>query len=311
MTSLRRALKASLNVEKPPPSTSHRGRGGNSAGGPADRHRRCGDDVGGDRFGVSSDRNRTGSGSSSRGRAGRRGRSSGDGGDDSSEEADSDEMDESDSDDETPMTSSRGRATVPDRRHGSGGATKPKQGEAEPVSPPRQSVIAAAHGAEVGSQIKVKFDTGHWYSGTILKVDKKGGMIRIDYDDGTQEVSDIPDSDIVIYPWRPLEQRVRPRTLAQMRAEEAEAKANATKSEAAGGTTTGSSRKVAVKTEPRLAWAPPRSKQAQGRQQRQMANSSRREQQQQSSAPARAGSGRGAPKAAATAASSSSSEEEE
>lgn len=100
--------------------------------------------------------------------------SSGDGGDDSSEEADSDEMDESDSDDETPMTSSRGRATVPDRRQGSGGATKPKQGEAEPVSPPRQSVIAAAHGAEVGSQIKVKFDTGHWYSGTILKVDKKG-----------------------------------------------------------------------------------------------------------------------------------------
>ena len=39
------------------------------------------------------------------------------------------------------------------------------------MSPPRQSVIAAAHNAEIGSQIKVKFDTGHWYSGTILKVD--------------------------------------------------------------------------------------------------------------------------------------------
>lgn len=83
----------------------------------------------------------------------------------------SDDSDESDSDDGTPLTSSRGRATVPDRRNGSGGAAKPKQKEAEPVSPPRQSVIAAAHNAEVGSQIKVKFDTGHWYSGTILKVD--------------------------------------------------------------------------------------------------------------------------------------------
>ena len=60
---------------------------------------------------------------------------------------------------------------MPDRRNGSGGSAKPKQKEAEPVSPPRQSVIAAAHNAEVGSQIKVKFDTGHWYSGTILKVD--------------------------------------------------------------------------------------------------------------------------------------------
>lgn len=69
------------------------------------------------------------------------------------------------------MTSSRGRATVPDRRHGSGSSAMPKQKEAEPVSPPRQNVIAAAHNAEVGSQIKVKFDTGHWYSGTILKVD--------------------------------------------------------------------------------------------------------------------------------------------
>ncbi len=100
--------------------------------------------------------------------------SSGDGGDDSSDDDDgdnSDDSDESDSDDGTPLTSSRGRATVPDRRNGSGGAAKPKQKEAEPVSPPRQSVIAAAHNAEVGSQIKVKFDTGHWYSGTILKVD--------------------------------------------------------------------------------------------------------------------------------------------
>lgn len=89
---------------------------------------------------------------------------------DSSDDNKSDDSDEeSDSDD--PLTSSRGRATVPDRRNGSGGAAKPKQKDAEPVSPPRQSVIAAAHNAEVGSQIKVKFDTGHWYSGTILKVD--------------------------------------------------------------------------------------------------------------------------------------------
>lgn len=100
--------------------------------------------------------------------------SSGDGGDDSSDDdGKSDDSDEdSESDDAAPMTSSRGRATLPDRRNGSGGSAKqPKQKEAEPVSPPRQSVIAAAHNAEVGSQIKVKFDTGHWYSGTILKVD--------------------------------------------------------------------------------------------------------------------------------------------
>ncbi|CAM9732967.1 unnamed protein product [Scytosiphon promiscuus] len=239
MTSLRRALKASLTVEKPP---SHRGRGG-SAGDLAPCHQRFGDDTGGDH-----DRSRARSGSSSRGQAGRRGRSSGDGGDDSSEDADSDESDGSGSDDAVPMTSSRGRATVPDRRNGSGGGTKPKQGEAEPVSPPRQSVIAAAHQPEVGSQIKVKFDTGHWYSGIILKVDRQRGMIRIDYDDGTQEVSDIPDSDIVIYPWRPAEQRVRPRSLSQMRAEEK------------------ASKKVAVKTESRLAWAPPRGKSAQSRQ---------------------------------------------
>lgn len=102
--------------------------------------------------------------------------SSGDGGDDDSSSEDEDNKsddsdEESDSDDAAPLTSSRGRATVPERRQGSGGAAKPKQKEAEPVSPPRQSVIAAAHNAEIGSQIKVKFDTGHWYSGTILKVD--------------------------------------------------------------------------------------------------------------------------------------------
>lgn len=110
--------------------------------------------------------------------------SSGDGGDSSSSNSD-DSDEDSDSDDATPLTSSRGRATVPDRRrHGSGGAAKqqPKQKEAEPVSPPRQSVIAAAHNAEVGSQIKVKFDTGHWYSGTILKVDpQRCGAVTAGY----------------------------------------------------------------------------------------------------------------------------------
>lgn len=46
------------------------------------------------------------------------------------------------------------------------------------------------------------------------------GVILIDYDDGTQEVSGIPDSDVVIYPWRPPELRKPPRPLAQMLLEE-------------------------------------------------------------------------------------------
>lgn len=50
---------------------------------------------------------------------------------------------------------------------------KREKREPVPVSPPRQSVIAAAHEAEEGSQIKVKFDTGHWYGGTILEVDSQ------------------------------------------------------------------------------------------------------------------------------------------
>ena len=137
------------------------------------------------------------------------------------------------------------------------------------------------------------------------------GMIRIDYDDGTQEVSEIPDSDIVIYPWRPAEQRVRPRSLSQMRAEEEKARASKSVAEAGKGTenintTTGNSRKVAVKTEARLPWAAPnnRGKPAQGRQ-RKGSNSGKQEQ----ARPPKAGSnGRRAPtKAAAAAAAAASS----
>ena len=144
------------------------------------------------------------------------------------------------------------------------------------------------------------------------------GMIRIDYDDGTQEVSEIPDSDIVIYPWRPAEQRVRPRSLSQMRAEEEKARTSKSVAEAGKGTenintTTGNSRKVAVKTEARLPWAAPnnRGKPAQGRQ-RKGSNSGKQEQ----ARPPKAGSnGRRAPTkaaaaAAATAASSASSPDE-
>ena len=98
--------------------------------------------------------------------------SSGDGGEDSSENADSANSGASDSD--APATSSgRGRASTADRRVSSGGVVKREKREPVPVSPPRQSVIAAAHEAEEGSQIKVKFDTGHWYGGTILEVDSQ------------------------------------------------------------------------------------------------------------------------------------------
>lgn len=148
-------------------------------------------------------------------------------------------------------------------------------------------------------------------------------MIRIDYDDGTQEVSEIPDSDIVIYPWRPAEQRVRPRSLSQMRAEEEKAAACKSGTEAENcnvTTTTGNSRKVAVKTETRLPWtAPTRGKPVQGRQRKGSHNSGKQEQPRAPPPPqpppapraALAGSnGRGAPKAAAAPPSSSSSSDE-
>lgn len=128
------------------------------------------------------------------------------------------------------------------------------------------------------------------------------GMIRIDYDDGTQEVSEIPDSDIVIYPWRPTEQRVRPRSLAQMRAEEEKEKASksetANKSESGTSNATGNPRKVSVKTESRLMWAAPRGKTGQGSK-RNSVNSNKREPPR--APPPRAGTGRGAPKSAAAA----------
>lgn len=130
-------------------------------------------------------------------------------------------------------------------------------------------------------------------------------MIRIDYDDGTQEVSEIPDSDIVIYPWRPAEQRIRPRSLAQMRADEEKEKASksetANKSETGTGNGTGNSRKVSVKTESRLVWAAPRGKTGQGSK-RNSANSNKREPSR--GPPPRAGTGKGAPKSATPATSS-------
>ena len=98
--------------------------------------------------------------------------SSGDGGEDSFENADSGNSGASDSDAPAAGSSSRGRAST-DRRVSSGGVVKREKREPVPVSPPRQSVIAAAHEAEEGSQIKVKFDTGHWYGGTILEVDSQ------------------------------------------------------------------------------------------------------------------------------------------
>lgn len=99
----------------------------------------------------------------------------GDGDDDgdSLAEADSAGSDASDSDSSVTITG-RGRSSAPDRRRlGSGSGVKREKREPVPVSPPRQSIIAAAHEAEVGSQIKVKFDTGHWFGGTILEVDSQ------------------------------------------------------------------------------------------------------------------------------------------
>lgn len=99
----------------------------------------------------------------------------GDGDDDgdSVAEADSAGSDGSDSDSSVTITG-RGRSSAPDRRRlGSGSGVKREKREPVPVSPPRQSIIAAAHEAEVGSQIKVKFDTGHWFGGTILEVDSQ------------------------------------------------------------------------------------------------------------------------------------------
>lgn len=55
----------------------------------------------------------------------------------------------------------------------SSGSMKREKLDPVPVSPPRQSIIAAAHEAEEGSQIKVKFDSGHWYGGTVREVDRQ------------------------------------------------------------------------------------------------------------------------------------------
>ena len=73
--------------------------------------------------------------------------------------------------------SGRGRSSLSDRRQGTGNAGKREKTEPVPVSPPRQSIISAAHDAEVGSQIKVRFDTGDWFSGIISEVDKQRCVI--------------------------------------------------------------------------------------------------------------------------------------
>lgn len=109
----------------------------------------------------------------------------GNGDGDSSDDADSANSDASDSDASVTI-SGRGRASAPDRRLGSGSVAKREKVDPVPVSPPRQSVIAAAHEAEEGSQIKVKFDSGQWYGGTILEVDSQrcvcvigGGLVYL------------------------------------------------------------------------------------------------------------------------------------
>lgn len=86
------------------------------------------------------------------------------------------------------------------------------------------------------------------------------GMIRIDYDDGTQETSNIPDSDVVIYPWRQPELRVRPRGLSQVQQEQERGG-----KVAGGGHAGGNARKHRVKTEARPALSPRRRVVAQGR----------------------------------------------
>lgn len=77
------------------------------------------------------------------------------------------------SDSEASATMGRGRTSAPERRPGAGSIAKRERLDPVPVSPPRQSVIAAAHEAEEGSQIKVKFDSGHWYGGTVRNVDSQ------------------------------------------------------------------------------------------------------------------------------------------
>lgn len=100
--------------------------------------------------------------------------SSGDGEEDSSDDADSDNNSDASDSDASIVNAGRGRLSAQDRRLGSGSAwVKREKREPVPVSPPRQGVIGAAHEAEEGSQIKVKFDTGHWYGGTVLEVDSQ------------------------------------------------------------------------------------------------------------------------------------------
>lgn len=75
-------------------------------------------------------------------------------------------------------TSGRGRS-FHDRRQGTGNAVKREKTEPVPVSPPRPSIIAAAYEAKVGSQIKVRFDTGDWFSGIISEVHKQRYAVSI------------------------------------------------------------------------------------------------------------------------------------
>jgi len=50
----------------------------------------------------------------------------------------------------------------------------------------------------VGMRVKVRFKDNVWYGGIIARVLSLGHKIKINFDDGTVEVSDFPDRDIVV-----------------------------------------------------------------------------------------------------------------
>eukprot|EP00580_Thalassiosira_gravida_P011430 CAMPEP_0201640276 /NCGR_PEP_ID=MMETSP0493-20130528/21421_1 /ASSEMBLY_ACC=CAM_ASM_000838 /TAXON_ID=420259 /ORGANISM="Thalassiosira gravida, Strain GMp14c1" /LENGTH=80 /DNA_ID=CAMNT_0048113911 /DNA_START=28 /DNA_END=267 /DNA_ORIENTATION=+ len=49
-----------------------------------------------------------------------------------------------------------------------------------------------------GMRVKVRFKDNVWYGGMIASVLSLGHKIKISFDDGTVEVSDFPDRDIVV-----------------------------------------------------------------------------------------------------------------
>lgn len=109
---------------------------------------------------------------------------------------------------------------------------------------------------------------GHTYPTSTLTPTPRRGVILIDYDDGTQEVSAIPDSDVVIYPWRPPDLRTAPRTLERYEAEVREAdreRQGSSGTKSSNHAAVGTSRpKLQVKAEPPCS-PPPRRKRVQSR----------------------------------------------